>query len=162
MILIVIVGHCHYHVTASTAGTAVFDCSSSTSNDSNRKDRNMLPIAREQQKQLRRLRRLRLRLRLMRRRQQQQQQQKPHQHQHQHQQQQQQQQHTYADHHFYRILLIIFVMFPTAYMVAAGHEDRNRRDHAQRMFALAKVVPPRRGPPRRATGVNPSSSPGLF
>ena len=47
-------------------------------------------------------------------------------------------------------------------MVAAGHEDRNRRDHAQRMFALAKVVPPRRGPPRRTTGVNPSSSPGLF
>ena len=26
-----------------------------------------------------------------------------------------------------------------AYMVAAGHEERNRDDHCQRMLALAKV-----------------------
>ena len=26
-----------------------------------------------------------------------------------------------------------------AYMVAAGHEERNRHDHAQRMLAMAKV-----------------------
>ena len=33
-----------------------------------------------------------------------------------------------------------------AYMAAAGHEERNRHDHAQRMLAMAKARP--RPPPR--------------
>ena len=41
-------------------------------------------------------------------------------------------------------------LLATAYMVAAGHEERNRQNHAQRMLAIAKVPPPT--PPPAPTG----------